>query len=56
LLSEVARKQTTDGINSALASGKITHAVAMRVPLTDTAAAHELVEAASEIGNIVIDI
>ena len=56
LLSEVARKQTTDGINSALASGKITHAVARRVPLTDTAAAHELVEAASEIGNIVIDI
>jgi NADPH2:quinone reductase len=56
LLNERTRKQTMDGINTALTSGKITHAIAKRVPLKDTAAAHELVEAASEMGNIVIDI
>lgn len=56
LLSEAARKQTVEGVNAALASGKISHAIAKRVPLAETARAHELVEAASEMGNIVIEI
>ncbi|WP_335595311.1 NADPH:quinone reductase [Hyphomonas sp.] len=56
LLSDAARKQTVEGLNAALASGKISHAIAKRIPLKDTAKAHEIVEAASEMGNIVIDI
>lgn len=56
LLNECSRKQTMEGINAALTSGKITHAIAECVPLKDAAAAHELVEAASKTGNIVIDI
>tara|TARA_R110001606_G_scaffold78191_1_gene180726 strand:+ start:536 stop:1564 length:1029 start_codon:yes stop_codon:yes gene_type:complete len=56
LLSEAARKQTVEGVNAALASGKISHAIAKRVPLKETARAHELVEATSEMGNIIIEI
>lgn len=56
LLSEAARRQTVEGVNTALASGKISHAVAKRLPLQDSALAHELVEAASEMGNIVIEL
>jgi NADPH:quinone reductase len=56
LLSEGARKQTVEGVNAALASGKISHAIAKRVPLKETARAHELVEATSEMGNIIIEI
>ena len=56
LLSEADRKQTVEGLNIALSSGKISHAIAKRIPLEDTAKAHEIVEAASEMGNIIIDI
>lgn len=56
LLSDAARKRTVEGLNAALASGKISHAIAKRIALADAADAHETVEAASEMGNIVIEV
>lgn len=56
LLGERPRRETIEGVNRALESGRISHAIARILPLHETAAAHELVEAASEMGNVVVGI
>ncbi len=56
LLGQKVRRETIEGVNKALESGQIHHAIARTLPLAETPAAHELVEAASEIGNIVVEI
>lgn len=56
LLNDKARAMTINGINEALESGSIKHAIAKCIPLAKSAEAHKLVESASEMGNIVISI
>ena len=54
LLSDSARRLTIEGLSAALESGQVSHAIARRFALENTAEAHETVEAASETGNVVV--
>lgn len=56
LLSDAARRLTLNGLTKALESGHVSHAIARKFALENTAAAHETVEAASELGNIVVTV
>ncbi|MCR9194443.1 MAG: NADPH:quinone reductase [Hyphomonas sp.] len=56
LLNDTARSLTVNGLTKALESGLVSHAIARRFSLENTAAAHESVEAASELGNIVVTV
>ena len=53
---EAAKRQAVDDIASAIADGALTHPIAAVMPLDDIAAAHELRESNTAIGNIVIDL
>lgn len=54
LLSQSERDRVTDRLGRALDAGALSHAIAARFPLSDTAAAHEAVESGKLIGNAVI--
>ena len=54
LLSEVQRAEVVARVNAALADGALTHAIAARFALEDTAAAHRAVESGQLIGNAVV--
>lgn len=56
ILPDEARIQAINDITMALVDGGLTHAVAKTFPLEEIAAAHEMVEAASQIGNVVLSI
>ena len=53
---ESAKRQAVDDIATAIAGSALTHPIAAVMPLDDIAAAHELQESNSAIGNIVIDL
>jgi len=53
LLSKAQRAEVIARINGALADGALTHAIAARFPLAETAAAHRAVESGQLIGNAV---
>lgn len=53
---ESAKRQAVDDIATAIAGGALTHPIAAVMPLDDIAAAHEMQESNTAIGNIVIDL
>ena len=53
---ESAKRQAVEDIASAIADGALTHPIAAVMSLDDIAAAHELQESNTAIGNIVIDL
>ncbi len=55
-LADAERDAGVADLNRMLADGALTTTVAARFPLDDIAAAHEMVEAAKHIGNVVLDI
>jgi NADPH2:quinone reductase len=55
-LSDVARDAGVADLNRMVADGALTTTIAARFPLDDIAAAHEMVEAAKHLGNVVLDI
>ncbi len=55
-LSDQARDAGVADLNRMIADGALTTTNAARFPLDDIAAAHEMVEAAQHIGNVVLDI
>jgi NADPH2:quinone reductase len=55
-LADAERDAGVADLNRMLADGALTTTIAARFPLDDIAAAHEMVEAAKHIGNVVLDI
>jgi NADPH2:quinone reductase len=55
-LSDAARDAGVADLNRMVADGALTTTIAARFPLDDIAAAHEMVEAAKHLGNVVLDI
>jgi NADPH2:quinone reductase len=55
-LAEVDRLAGIDELSGLLEEGKLSHRVARRLPLEDIAVAHEILERAEVIGNVVLDI
>jgi len=55
-LSDSDREAGVADLNRMLADGALATTIAARFPLDDIAAAHEMVEAAQHIGNVVLDI
>lgn len=55
-LSDQARDAGVADLNKMLAAGALTTTIAARYPLDDIVAAHEMVQAAKHIGNVVLDI
>ncbi|NNE84582.1 MAG: NADPH:quinone reductase [Alphaproteobacteria bacterium] len=55
-LSDAARDAGVADLNRMIADGALTTTIAARFPLDDIAAAHEMVEAAQHLGNVVLDI
>ena len=53
---EAAKRQAVNAIASAIADGALTHPIAAVMPLDEIAAAHELQESNTAIGNIVVDL
>ncbi|MCY4583667.1 MAG: zinc-binding dehydrogenase, partial [Chloroflexi bacterium] len=53
---EAAKQQAVDDVAKATADGALTHPIAAVMPLDDIAAAHELQESNTAIGNIVLDL
>jgi NADPH2:quinone reductase len=43
-------------LTALLEEGRLSHAIARRLPLDDIAAAHEILERGEAIGNVVLDI
>ncbi|MBS28570.1 MAG: NADPH:quinone oxidoreductase [Alphaproteobacteria bacterium] len=55
-ITDAERDEGVAALNKMLADGALTTVVAGRFPLEEIAAAHEMVEAAKHIGNVVLDI
>jgi len=55
-LSDEARDAGVADLNRMIADGALTTTIAARFPLDDIAAAHEMVEAAKHMGNVILDI
>ena len=55
-LPAAARAAAIADIGRWSAEGKLTHAIARRFPLSETAAAHEFLESGTAIGNVVVEI
>jgi NADPH2:quinone reductase len=55
-LSDAARDAGVADLNRMIADGALTTTIAARFPLDDIVAAHEMVEAARHLGNVVLDI
>ncbi len=55
-LADADRDAGVADLNRMLADGALTTTIAARFPLDDIVAAHEMVEAAKHIGNVVVDI
>ena len=55
-LTPADRAAALAGLQSMMKHGALQHAVGLRLPLTEIAAAHEAVEAGSVLGNVVLDI
>jgi NADPH2:quinone reductase len=55
-LSDAARDAGVADLNRMLTDGALTTTIAARFPLDDIVAAHEMVEAAQHMGNVVLDI
>lgn len=56
LLTQAERSMVVDGLNKALSSGQIVHAIAQTYALKNTAEAHLRVEAGMSVGNVVVAI
>ncbi len=56
LLNDEARRATLAGLTEILESGSLTHSVARRFDLADTADAHRTVELADKMGSVVVTI
>jgi NADPH2:quinone reductase len=54
-LDAAERKEVLDGLTALLEAGTLDHQIAGVFPLTDTAAAHELVEAATTPGCVIVE-
>jgi NADPH:quinone reductase len=55
-LSPEARARAISTVHNALVAGSLHHNIAERLPLARIAEAHELVESAKAVGNVVVDI
>lgn len=55
-LPEADRTAAENGLRALLQTGALRHSVALRLPLSDIAAAHEAVESGKVTGNVVLDI
>jgi NADPH2:quinone reductase len=55
-ISDEEKRQACRDIVRAIEEGALTHSVGARLPLEETATAHELVESGGAIGNVVIDL
>lgn len=55
-LPKAARRTAIDDITGWLSAGALAHPVAARVPLIETARAHELVESGARIGAVLVDV
>jgi NADPH2:quinone reductase len=55
-LDDAARDAGVADLNRMLADDRLTTTIAARFPLEEIAAAHDMVEAARHIGNVVVDI
>ena len=55
-ITDAERDEGVAALNKMLADGALKTTIAARFPLTDIVAAHEMVEAAKHIGNVVLDI
>ena len=55
-LAEPDRARALSGVTALLAAGRLRHNIAQRLPLSEIAKAHELVESGSATGNIVLDV
>lgn len=55
-LSDAARDAGVADLNRMIADGALTTTIAARFPLDDIVAAHDMVEAARHLGNVVLDI
>lgn len=55
-LTEAERAAVLDEMDTLLRGGKLQHAVALRLPLSEVVRAHEVVEQGGVIGNVVLDI
>ena len=55
-LSTADRAQAVSGLSALLERGQLQHNVAARLPLANTAEAHELVESGRAVGNVIIEI
>ena len=53
---EQAKRQAVEDITSAISVGALTHPIAATMPLSEVAAAHELQESNTAIGNIIITV
>jgi NADPH2:quinone reductase len=56
LLTTPQRQRACALINEALGKGVLTHPIAARFALADTASAHKAVESGSLIGNVIVTI
>jgi NADPH:quinone reductase len=55
-LTPADRAAATAKLTELLAAGRLQHNIAHRVPLSDIARAHELVESGAAGGNVVVDV
>jgi NADPH2:quinone reductase len=55
-LTPEERQAAIDGLNLALAGGRLSHAIGARFGLDEVAAAHEAVERGQFMGNVVVDV
>lgn len=55
-MPEQARREAIDDINACLVAGAYNPAIAMHVPLEETASAHEALEGGKVIGKVLVDI
>jgi NADPH2:quinone reductase len=54
-LNDVERQEVLDGLTALLEAGALDHQIAGTFPLAEAAAAHELVEAATTPGCVIVE-